>query len=129
MNNLGNSNQLLAEESGSRCDCRNRRLNIQSIDDFLVSWMIRNRSSHLRFSNEDWETLTMLIESNRRVSGSISWRRVKRQLDQSYDEIFKKIKSKYYRLRRKQQLERSETLRENSSEDETAADHESQNFE
>ena len=130
MNNSCNSNQLLAQDSGSHNERQRRRLEIPSIDEFLVSGMIKNPSCHLRFSDEDWEKLTMLIESNRRVSGSISWKRIRRQLDQSYDVIFHKIKSKYHRLRKKLQLKRSENLREKPSEDETAdAENESHNFE
>jgi hypothetical protein len=129
MNNLCNSKELLAQDSGSHFDCPERHSDIPSLDDFLVSAMIKNRSSHLRFSDEDWEKLTKLIESSRRRSGSIVWKKVKQQLDRSYGTIFNKIKSKYYRLRRKLQLERSESLREKASEDETSGEHESHNFE
>jgi hypothetical protein len=122
MNNLGNSNQLLAQDSGSQSDRLNRRLGIPSLDEYLVSAMIKSRSTHLKFSDEDWENICELIESSRIGSGSISWKRVKRQLDRSYGEIFSRIKSKYHRLRRKLQLKRSENLREKASEDETGAE-------
>lgn len=106
MNNSYNSNRGWGLDLDDDLESMNRGLDIPSIDHFLALAIIQNRPKHLRFSDLEWVMLTRVIECNKRATGSIVWRNVKRELEEAHHAVLKKIKSKYYRLRRKAVLER-----------------------
>lgn len=76
-------------------------LDMPSIDHLLELVLNRIRSKYLKYSDFEWERLTWVIGDNKRSSGTILWKNAKRKLEERMHKVFKKIKSKYYSLRRK----------------------------
>ena len=94
MNISYNSNRGWGLDLDDDLESMNRGLDIPSIDHFLALAIIQNRPKHLRFSDLDWVMLTRVIECNKRATGSIVWRNVKRELEEAHHAVLKKIKSK-----------------------------------